>query len=85
MRPMWVDGKRINHPFFGVIELRIKSMSMREGKQKQQEDVVANSDGKADLEKWVEWFRKTLQEALETGDDVEILIGRKPTRIDYVA
>jgi len=52
------------------------------GEQKEQEVVVSPKDGEEIIEKWVEWFRSELVKALKAGDDVEILIGRKPAEMN---
>ena len=48
------------------------------GEEREQESIFASKEGKENIEKWVKWFQKELLNALENGEDVEILIGLKP-------
>lgn len=48
------------------------------GEEREQESIFSTREGKENIEKWVKWFKKELLDALEKGEDVEILIGLKP-------
>lgn len=64
--------------------MKIKSTVMRiGGEQREQETISANDEGKETIEKWTKWFREELLDAQRKGDDVEILIGRKPNIVEY--
>ena len=66
--------------------MKIVSTSMRIGEEQREQETIllANDEGKETIEKWVKWFREELLDALKKGDDVEILIGRKPNNNEYV-
>jgi len=67
-------------------EMKIVSTIMRIGEEQREQETIlpANDEGKETIEKWVKWFREELLDALKKGDDVEILIGRKPNNNKYV-
>ena len=48
------------------------------GEEREQESIFSKKTGKENIQKWVKWFQKELLDALEKGEDVEILIGLKP-------
>jgi len=54
------------------------------GEEREQESIFSTREGKENIEKWVKWFKKELLDALEKGEDVEILIGLKPNNGYFV-
>jgi len=66
--------------------MKIVSTIMRIGEEQREQETIlpANDEGKETIEQWVKWFREELLDALKKGDDVEILIGRKPNKNEYV-
>lgn len=67
------------------VKMRIASTSMRmNGEEREQESIFSTREGKENIEKWVKWFKKELLDALENGEDVEILIGLKPNNGEFI-
>ena len=66
--------------------MRIASLCMRKGsrEEREQESIFSTKKGKENIEKWVKWFQQELLDALENGEDVEIMIGRIPNNGEYV-
>ena len=66
--------------------MRIACVCMRKGsrQEREQESVFSAREGKENIEKWVKWFEKELLDALERGEDVVIMLGRKPDNGEYV-
>ena len=76
----------INSLFFWGEKMRIASLCMRKGsrKEREQESIFSAKEGKENIEKWVKWFQQELLDALESGEDVTIMIGRIPNNGEYV-
>ena len=66
--------------------MRISCVCMRKGssEEREQESVFSAKEAKEYIDKWVKWFEKELLDALERGEDVVIMLGRKPDNGEYV-
>jgi len=56
---------------------------LNEGWQEPREAIILPNEAEKAIEEWVNWFRAQLKEALANGQDVEILLGRKPNDYEF--
>jgi len=56
---------------------------LNDGWQEPKETEVPTDQVEKTIDEWVEWFRAQLKEALAKGQDVEILLGRKPNGYEF--
>jgi len=60
--------------------LKISAQLFRfgEGSIDEKETICPPNEAKKTIQEWINWFREQLTEAMKQGEDVEILLGRKP-------
>ena len=65
------------------MKIKAEVAVLNEGWQEPRETEVITSEAEKTIEEWVNWFRSQLKEALANGQDVEIMLGRKPNGHEF--